>query len=179
MNLTIEQLAEIIAGIAKSQQAIIDAVDSENAGWKNTHLLPKINSAANLRFATPRLIDVPARVLMRSQGRNVMDVAAAPACCMKPSVANPFPPWPRPHPPPAATTSVISSISEPVHAGTVRLRLRLHFISAPPNREISNVSRRRVSSSMGATDRATSLAHTPSPPSLHTLSQTAFASRGA
>ncbi len=76
MNLTIEQLAELLGGIAKSQQAIIDAIDSENGGWKNTHLLPKINSAANMRFAIPRLIDVPARVLMRSQGRNVMDVDA-------------------------------------------------------------------------------------------------------
>ena len=76
MNLTIEQLAEILAGIAKSQQAIIEAVESQHGGFKNTHLLPKINSAANMRFAIPRLIDVPARVLMRSQGRNVMDVDA-------------------------------------------------------------------------------------------------------
>ena len=75
MNLTTEQLAELIAGITKAQQAIIDAIDSENGGWKNTHLLPKINTAANMRFATPRLIDVPARVLMRSQGRTAMDVA--------------------------------------------------------------------------------------------------------
>ena len=75
MNLTIEQLAEIIAGITKSQQAIIDGIDSANAGWKNTHLLPKITTAANMRLATPRLMDVPARVLMRSQARTPMDVA--------------------------------------------------------------------------------------------------------
>ncbi len=76
MNLTIEQLAELLAGVAKAQQAIIDGVESENAGYKNTHLLPKLTSAANLRFATPRLIDVPARILLRSQGRNIMDVEA-------------------------------------------------------------------------------------------------------
>ena len=76
MNLTIEQLAEILAGIVKAQQAIIDGVESETAGYKNTHLLPKLNSAANLRFATPRLIDVPSRILLRSQGRNSMDVEA-------------------------------------------------------------------------------------------------------
>ena len=33
MNLTIEQLAEILAGIAKAQQAIIDGIESESGGW--------------------------------------------------------------------------------------------------------------------------------------------------
>ena len=76
MNLTTEQLAELIAGIAKAQQAIVDAIDSQNGGWKNTHLLPKINTAANMRLPVPRLMDVPARVLMRSQGRVPMDVSS-------------------------------------------------------------------------------------------------------
>ena len=75
MNLTIEQLAEILAGITKAQQAIIDGIDSENAGWKNTHLIPKLTTASNMRLGTPRLIDVPSRVLLRSQSRVVMDVA--------------------------------------------------------------------------------------------------------
>ena len=75
MNLTIEQLAEVLAGIAKSQQAIIDGIDSESAGWKNTHLIPKLNTASNMRLATPRLIDLPSRVLLRSQSRVPMDVA--------------------------------------------------------------------------------------------------------
>ena len=74
MNLTIEQLAEILAGIAKAQQAIIDGIDSENAGWKNAHLIPKLTTASNMRLATPRLMDVPARILLRSQTRVVMDV---------------------------------------------------------------------------------------------------------
>jgi len=75
MNLSTEQLAELLAGIARAQQAIIDAIDSENGGWKNTHLLPKVNTAANMRLAVPRLMDVPSRILMRSQGRVPMDVA--------------------------------------------------------------------------------------------------------
>jgi hypothetical protein len=74
MNLTIEQLAEILAGIAKAQQAIIDGIDSENAGWKNAHLIPKLTTASNMRLATPRLMDVPARILLRSQTRVTMDV---------------------------------------------------------------------------------------------------------
>ena len=74
MNLTTEQLAELLYGIARSQQAIIDAIESENSGWRNTHLLPKLNTAANLRLATSRLQDIPSRILLRSQGRIAMDV---------------------------------------------------------------------------------------------------------
>lgn len=75
MNLTTEQLAELLYGIARSQHAIIDAIESENGGWRNTHLLPKLNTAANLRLATSRLQDIPSRILLRSQGRVAMDVA--------------------------------------------------------------------------------------------------------
>ena len=75
MHLTTEQLAELLYGIARSQQAIIDAIESENGGWRNTHLLPKLNTAANLRLATSRLQDIPSRILLRSQGRVAMDVA--------------------------------------------------------------------------------------------------------
>ncbi len=75
MNLTIEQVAELLAGIARSQQAIIDAIESESGGWRNTHLLPKLNTASNMRLATPRLMDIPSRILLRSQGRIPMDVA--------------------------------------------------------------------------------------------------------
>jgi hypothetical protein len=75
MNLSTEQLAELLAGIARSQQAIIDAIESESGGWRNTHLLPKLTTAANMRLATTRLLDIPSRVLLRSQARLPMDVA--------------------------------------------------------------------------------------------------------
>ena len=75
MNLTTEQLAELLAGIARSQQAVIDAIESESGGWRNTHLLPKLNTASNMRLSSPRLLDIPSRILLRSQGRVPMDVA--------------------------------------------------------------------------------------------------------
>jgi hypothetical protein len=75
MSLTIDQLAELLAGIARSQQAIIDAVESESGGWRNTHLLPKVTVAANLRLTNARLIDLPSRILLRSQSRVPMDAA--------------------------------------------------------------------------------------------------------
>jgi hypothetical protein len=69
MSVTPEQLAELLAGIVRAQQAVIDAVESQHGGFKNTHLLPKLTVAANTRQVTPRLLDIPARVLLRSQGR--------------------------------------------------------------------------------------------------------------
>jgi hypothetical protein len=75
MSISTEQMAELLAGIARSQQAIIDAIESESGGWRNTHFLPKITTASNMRLAVPRIMDVPSRVLLRSQGRVPMDVA--------------------------------------------------------------------------------------------------------
>lgn len=75
MSITTEQLAELLAGIVRSQQAIIDAIESESGGWRNTHLIPKLNTAANTRLADARLLDIPSRVLLRSQSRVPMDVA--------------------------------------------------------------------------------------------------------
>ena len=40
MNLTTQQLAELLIGIARSQQAIIDAIESSKAGFKGTYLGP-------------------------------------------------------------------------------------------------------------------------------------------
>lgn len=73
MNLTPQQLAEILAGITRSQQAIIDAMDRATPGWRNTYLLPTLTVAANQRLAEVRLLDLSSRMLLRSQGRNPMD----------------------------------------------------------------------------------------------------------
>jgi hypothetical protein len=75
MSVTNEQLAELLSGIARAQQAIIDAVERANGGWKNAHLIPILNVAANMRQADPRLIDLPSRILLRYQGRAAVDSA--------------------------------------------------------------------------------------------------------
>lgn len=76
MNLTNEQLAELLAGIARSQQAIIDAVDRAEPGFRTTHLIPVLTVAANLRQNEGRLLDLPSRVLLRAQGRTATDTAS-------------------------------------------------------------------------------------------------------
>jgi hypothetical protein len=73
MTLTHQQLAELLAGIARSQQAIVDAMDRAQPGFRGTYLLPTLNVAANLRIPQVRLLDLPSRILLRSQGRVPMD----------------------------------------------------------------------------------------------------------
>jgi hypothetical protein len=76
MSVTNEQLAELLSGIAKAQQAIVEAVERANGGWRNNHLIPLLNIAANVRQPDPRLVDLPARILLRYQGRAAVDDAA-------------------------------------------------------------------------------------------------------
>ena len=71
MNLTTHQLAEILIGIARSQQALIEAIESMKAGFKGTYFAPALDSVAKVR-ATGRpllLQEFPARVLLQCQGR--------------------------------------------------------------------------------------------------------------
>jgi len=71
MNLTTHQLAEILVGIARSQQALIEAIENMRAGFKGTYLAPALDSVAKIR-ATGRplmLQEYPARVLLQCQGR--------------------------------------------------------------------------------------------------------------
>jgi hypothetical protein len=75
MNLTTEQLAELLAGIARAQQSIIDAMDKSQPDFRGTYLAPALNVAANLRIPEVRLLDLPSRILLRSQGRVPMDQA--------------------------------------------------------------------------------------------------------
>ena len=76
-NVSPQQLAELLVGIARAQQAIIDAIESSKAGFKSTHLTPALMNAARVRDTQRplQLGDLPARVLMQCMGRNGPNVA--------------------------------------------------------------------------------------------------------
>jgi hypothetical protein len=76
-NLSTQQLAELLVGIARAQQAIIDAIESSKAGFKSTHLAPALTNVARVRdtHRPLQLGDLPARVLMQCMGRNGPNVA--------------------------------------------------------------------------------------------------------
>jgi len=76
-NVTTRQLAELLVGIARAQQAMIDAIESQRAGYKLSHLAPVLTTAAKIRNTghVPTLMDFPARILLAHQGRNPPDLA--------------------------------------------------------------------------------------------------------
>src|SRR5260221_11457239 len=79
MNLTTEHLADILIGVARAQNAVIEAMERASPGFRNTHALPLITLAANMRPGDPRRIELSARILMRLQGRVALDNAAVKA----------------------------------------------------------------------------------------------------
>jgi hypothetical protein len=79
MNLTSDQLADLLIGIARAQNALIDAIERAEPGFRSTHAVPVLNVAANMRAGDPRMIDLPSRVLLRLQGRVAVDPATVKA----------------------------------------------------------------------------------------------------
>lgn len=75
-NITTHQIAELLVGIARAQQAIIEAVESAKPGFRSTHLAPALTNAARVRdtHRPLQLADLPARVLMQCMGRNGADL---------------------------------------------------------------------------------------------------------
>ena len=71
MNLSTEQIAELLAGITRSQQAIIDAIESESGGWRNAHLLPKLNTASNMRAESASVKLAAKRAITRPRSLSV------------------------------------------------------------------------------------------------------------
>ena len=56
MNVTTQQLAELLIGIARAQQAIIDAVEFAKGGFKGTYLAPALDGVAKIRINHPRAL---------------------------------------------------------------------------------------------------------------------------
>jgi hypothetical protein len=75
MTISNEHLAELLSGIARAQQAIVDAVERAEPGWRSTHLVPMLNVAANMRSPEPRMVDLASRILLRYQGKVPPDSA--------------------------------------------------------------------------------------------------------
>jgi hypothetical protein len=70
-NVTTQQLAEILLGIARAQHAIIDAMENSKAGFKATHFRPTLEAVSRIRSnRAESLADFPARLLLQFLGRN-------------------------------------------------------------------------------------------------------------
>lgn len=77
MEISAQQLAELLIGIARAQTAVIQGIDSAMAGIKTQSIVPMLLNAAHLRdHPEPTLVDLPVRVLLTTQGRVPPDPAA-------------------------------------------------------------------------------------------------------
>ncbi len=74
-DLTTQQLAQLLLGIARAQNAIVEAMESAKAGFKGTYLRPTIESAARIKTNRPEaLTDYPSRLLLQMIGRGPPDL---------------------------------------------------------------------------------------------------------
>jgi hypothetical protein len=70
MNMNAQQLAELLAGIARAQAAIVNGLENELAGVRSGRIIPALQNVAHLRdHPQPTLTDLPVRVLLASLGR--------------------------------------------------------------------------------------------------------------
>lgn len=70
-----QQMAQLLMGVARSQMAVIDAIENSKAGFKSTHVRPILESASRIRSNhAVTLGDFPARLLLQMLGRNPPDL---------------------------------------------------------------------------------------------------------
>ena len=76
MQITAQQLAELLLGIARAQAAVIQGLKNEIAGVRSGRIIPALQNVAHLRdHPEPTLTDLPVRVLLGTLARAVPDAA--------------------------------------------------------------------------------------------------------
>ena len=75
MEISAQQLAELLVGIARAQAGVIQGLENEMAGIRG-RIIPALQNVAHLRdHPQPTLTDLPVRVLLGTLGRQVPDTA--------------------------------------------------------------------------------------------------------
>ena len=73
-EITTQQLAQILLGIARAQNAIVEALENSKAGFRATHFRPAVETASRIRANRPdTLVDYPSRLLLSMLGRTAPD----------------------------------------------------------------------------------------------------------
>ena len=77
MQISAQQLAELLMGVARAQAAIVQGIENEMAGFRSGRAIPALQNVAHLRdHPEPTLTDLPVRILLGSMGRAAPDAAA-------------------------------------------------------------------------------------------------------
>ncbi len=74
-DVTTQQLAQLMIGVARAQLAIIDSIENSKAGFKFTHVRPTLETASRIRSNhAETLADFPSRLLLQMISRNAPDL---------------------------------------------------------------------------------------------------------
>lgn len=77
MQISAQQLAELLVGIARAQAAVVQAIENEMAGFRSGRAVPAAQNVAHLRdHPQPTLTDLPVRILLGTMGRVGPDPAS-------------------------------------------------------------------------------------------------------
>ena len=76
MEISSQQLAELLLGIARAQAALVQGLENEMAGVKSGRVIPAVQNVAHLRdHPQPTLVDLPVRLVLAAMGRVGSDPA--------------------------------------------------------------------------------------------------------
>jgi len=77
LQISAQQLAELLSGIARAQTAMVHGIETGNPGMRSNFIVPAIQNAAHLRdHPQPTLTDLPVRILLTYMGRAGPDIEA-------------------------------------------------------------------------------------------------------
>ncbi len=76
LQISAQQLAELLVGIARAHAAVINGIENGHPGTRMNHVIPALQTAAHLRdHPDPTLLDLPSRVVLAALGRAGADPA--------------------------------------------------------------------------------------------------------
>lgn len=77
MEISAQQLAELLSGIARAQAAVVSGLENEFAGVRSGRVVPALQNVAHMRdHPEPTLTDLPVRILLSTMGRVGPDPAS-------------------------------------------------------------------------------------------------------
>src|SRR5258706_11301443 len=70
LQISAQQLAELLIGIGRAQAAVVQGLESEMAGVRSGRIMPAVQNVSHSRdHPQPTLVDLPVRILLASMGR--------------------------------------------------------------------------------------------------------------
>ncbi len=74
-DISTHQLAQLLLGIARAQNAIVEALENSKVGFRATHFRPAVETASRIRSnRADTLMDYPSRLLLQMLGRTAPDL---------------------------------------------------------------------------------------------------------